>query len=46
VLREFPEVDRAAWFALPEAHERLIAGQRGLLLELAGKLLAGGGADA
>jgi predicted NUDIX family NTP pyrophosphohydrolase len=46
VLREFPEVDRAAWFALPEAHERLIAGQRGLLLELVEKLSAGGGAAA
>lgn len=38
VRREFPEVDRAAWFALPQAHERLIAGQRGLLLELASRL--------
>jgi predicted NUDIX family NTP pyrophosphohydrolase len=40
--REFPEVDRAAWFALPEAHQRLLAGQRGLLLELAARLSAGG----
>lgn len=38
VQREFPEVDRAAWFPLSEAQERLIAGQRGLLMELAGRL--------
>ncbi len=38
VQREFPEVDRAAWFELPEAQRRLIAGQRGLLVELAARL--------
>ncbi len=38
LLQEFPEVDRAAWFALPEAHTRLLAGQRGLLQELAARL--------
>jgi predicted NUDIX family NTP pyrophosphohydrolase len=26
-LREFPEVDRAAWFALPEARRRLLPSQ-------------------
>jgi len=31
----FPEVDRAAWFALPEAALRLNAGQRPLLQQLA-----------
>jgi predicted NUDIX family NTP pyrophosphohydrolase len=29
--REVPEVDRVAWFALPEARERLLVGQRPLL---------------
>jgi predicted NUDIX family NTP pyrophosphohydrolase len=38
VYREFPEVDRAAWFALPEAHTRLLAGQRALLQELTTRL--------
>ncbi len=42
VRREFPEVDRAAWFLLPEAHEKLIAGQRGWLPELAQKLAVQG----
>ena len=36
--RDFPEVDRAAWFALPEARTRLAAGQHGLLDELAAQL--------
>lgn len=30
-LREFPEVDRAAWFTLEEAAERILEGQRPLL---------------
>ncbi|MEW9837569.1 NUDIX domain-containing protein [Mesorhizobium marinum] len=30
----FPEVDRAAWFALAKAHEKLIEGQRPLLQRL------------
>ena len=29
--REFPEVDRAAWFPLEEARHRILAGQRPLL---------------
>lgn len=32
--REFPEVDRAAWFLMPEARERIIKGQLPLLDEL------------
>jgi predicted NUDIX family NTP pyrophosphohydrolase len=32
--REFPEVDRAAWFDLPEAHRRILRGQRGFLTAL------------
>jgi predicted NUDIX family NTP pyrophosphohydrolase len=30
----FPEVDRAAWFALDEARRRIVAGQRPILDEL------------
>lgn len=33
--REFPEVDRAAWFTLDEARRRLLPGQVGFLDELA-----------
>jgi predicted NUDIX family NTP pyrophosphohydrolase len=36
--REFPEIDRGEWFALPEAFERLLPGQRGFLVELTKKL--------
>ncbi len=32
---EFPEVDRAAWFSLPEAQEKIHPGQREFLEELA-----------
>jgi predicted NUDIX family NTP pyrophosphohydrolase len=31
----FPEVDRAGWFPVAEAHRKIIAGQRGFLAELA-----------
>jgi predicted NUDIX family NTP pyrophosphohydrolase len=31
---EFPEVDRAAWLPIPEAMDKVLAGQRGLLAEL------------
>ena len=30
-IASFPEVDRASWFALPEAREKIIAGQQALL---------------
>jgi predicted NUDIX family NTP pyrophosphohydrolase len=33
-MREFPEVDRAGWFTLAAAREKIIAGQIGLLNEL------------
>ena len=33
--QEFPEVDRAGWFELAEAEQKLLASQRGLLAELA-----------
>ena len=32
--QEFPEVDRAGWFTIPEAREKLLGGQRGFLEEL------------
>jgi predicted NUDIX family NTP pyrophosphohydrolase len=34
-IREFPEVDRAAWFPLAEARRRIVQGQVGFLDELA-----------
>lgn len=33
-IEDFPEVDRAAWFGLPEARTRIIKGQLALLDEL------------
>ena len=33
--QEFPEVDRAAWFTIPVALEKILAGQRELVVELA-----------
>lgn len=30
-MREFPEVDRAAWFTIAEAHRKIVAGQRPIL---------------
>lgn len=32
--QEFPEVDRAGWFTIPEARQRIIAAQRGFLDQL------------
>ena len=37
-LREFPEVDRAGWFPLAEAREKLLPGQRPFLDELVQKI--------
>jgi predicted NUDIX family NTP pyrophosphohydrolase len=34
----FPEIDRAAWFPLSEAHGKILPGQRGFLAELAAVL--------
>ena len=31
---EFPEVDRAAWLPIPDAMDKILPGQRGLLVEL------------
>jgi predicted NUDIX family NTP pyrophosphohydrolase len=45
-MKEFPEVDRAAWFPLAEATEKIHPGQAGFLQELArlvGEDSGGGG---
>jgi predicted NUDIX family NTP pyrophosphohydrolase len=39
-MREFPEVDRAAWFSIDDARRTILAGQRPLLDELA-RIVAG-----
>jgi predicted NUDIX family NTP pyrophosphohydrolase len=31
---EFPEVDRAGWFSIPDAKEKIIKGQSGFVDEL------------
>ena len=36
--QEFPEVDRAAWFPIDEAADKLLTGQRGFLDELSRNL--------
>ena len=36
--QQFPEIDKAEWFAIPEARERLLPGQRGFLAELERKV--------
>ena len=37
-MREFPEVDRAAWFSIDDAQRKIIAGQRPILNELAERM--------
>ena len=39
-MREFPEIDRVAWFSLDEAKDRIVTGQRVLLDRLAERLAA------
>lgn len=34
--QEFPEVDRAEWFSVPTALEKILPGQRDFVIELAG----------
>ncbi|MET9221116.1 NUDIX domain-containing protein [Streptomyces sp. NPDC003300] len=34
-LQEFPEIDRVAWLGLPQAHEKIVEGQRVFLDRLA-----------
>jgi predicted NUDIX family NTP pyrophosphohydrolase len=36
--KEFPEVDRAEWFGIPEAKRRILTGQVGLLDDLCDRL--------
>lgn len=40
-MREFPEVDRVAWFPLEQARAKIVKGQRELLDRLADKLTFG-----
>jgi predicted NUDIX family NTP pyrophosphohydrolase len=37
-LREFPEIDRAGWFGLADARDKLVSGQRPFLDRLAQRL--------
>ena len=37
-MRDFPEIDRAEWFALAEAREKILPGQRPLLDQLIEKI--------
>ena len=38
IQRQFPEVDSGDWFTVPQALEKLVPGQRGLLTELQAKI--------
>ena len=40
-MKEFPEVDRAGWFTLPEAEVKILKGQRPMLLDFARQQGAG-----
>lgn len=42
-LREFPEIDRVAWFPVEEARAKLLAGQRPVLDQLTAAVAAGRG---
>ena len=42
-MQSFPEVDRAAWFSLTEARQKILAGQVPLLEQLEKLLGPGGG---
>jgi predicted NUDIX family NTP pyrophosphohydrolase len=44
--QEFPEVDRAEWFTITVALEKILSGQRELILELAMKRSAAAGPQA
>jgi predicted NUDIX family NTP pyrophosphohydrolase len=43
--REYPEADRAAWFSIPEARRRILAGQAPLLDQLSALLAAWGAGE-
>jgi predicted NUDIX family NTP pyrophosphohydrolase len=38
IMREFPEIDRAAWYSVADAQRKIIAGQRPILSELVERL--------
>lgn len=40
--RDFPEIDKAAWFSLEAAREKILKSQLGLLEELERKIVPGG----
>ena len=42
-MQEFPEVDRASWFTLPDAHEKIHSSQREFLSRLEAMVKAGSG---
>jgi predicted NUDIX family NTP pyrophosphohydrolase len=44
-LQEFPEVDRAAWFTIEAAGEKILKGQAGFLAQLQDKLGTAGSAN-
>jgi predicted NUDIX family NTP pyrophosphohydrolase len=46
VQREFPEIDRAAWFGLDVAAEKIVKSQAGLIAQLRSKLEGRGRPDA
>ena len=33
-MREFPEIDRAEWFGIPEARKRIAKGQTGFIEQI------------
>ena len=39
-MREYPEIDRAAWYTIDEAMPKILKGQAGFLIELRDKLRA------
>jgi predicted NUDIX family NTP pyrophosphohydrolase len=39
-LQSFPEADRAAWYSIPQARQKMVAGQAALLDQLAGVIVA------
>ena len=42
-MQSFPEIDRAAWFALDEARRKIIKGQRPILDDFTARLASGPG---
>jgi len=42
IIRAFPEIDRADWFTIGTAHQKILKGQAPLLDELVKELIQGG----